>query len=46
VAPVAAAEHREAAIDRAAGAAFELAGGPSDLSQPAAAATGSWKHLL
>ncbi|AZE20782.1 hypothetical protein C4K08_0324 [Pseudomonas chlororaphis subsp. aureofaciens] len=37
--PVAAAEHREAAIDREAGAALELAGGPSDLSQPAAAAT-------
>ncbi|CAI8737179.1 hypothetical protein EMIT048CA2_130022 [Pseudomonas chlororaphis] len=28
----------EAAIDRAAGAALELAGGPADLSQPSAAA--------
>ncbi|CAI8709064.1 hypothetical protein EMIT0324P_110056 [Pseudomonas chlororaphis] len=37
--PVAAAEHREAAIDREAGAALELARGPSDLSQPSAAAT-------
>ncbi|AZD81847.1 hypothetical protein C4K15_5306 [Pseudomonas chlororaphis subsp. aurantiaca] len=37
--PVAAAEHREAAIDREAGAALELAGGPAGLSQPSAAAT-------
>ncbi|AZE25826.1 hypothetical protein C4K05_5417 [Pseudomonas chlororaphis subsp. aureofaciens] len=39
VAPVAAAEHREAAINRETGAALELAEGPADLSQPAAAAT-------
>jgi len=38
-APVAAAEHREAAIDCAAGVALEPARGPADLSQPAAAAT-------
>ncbi|WP_324726482.1 hypothetical protein [Pseudomonas chlororaphis] len=44
--PVAAAEHREAAIDREAGAALELAGGPSDLSQPAAAATFAQKKAL